>query len=96
MEDIKKINEHLRILRLEKGMSQKELAKMVGITQYTVSNIERGARSYSLRVFIKILKALETPVLDFFVDMNFVNEKEEALRKHREQIIKGILDKRNE
>ena len=38
------INEKLKRLRTEQGLSQKELAELLNITQASVSDYERGLR----------------------------------------------------
>ena len=49
-----------RELRKAKGWSQADLAQRAGVTQATVSRIERGkVASLDLKVFEKLAKALE-------------------------------------
>lgn len=48
----------IRELRLKKGMSQKELAESVGITQAQVARIETGKRSFNFDFIPVLAKAL--------------------------------------
>lgn len=48
--------------RKELGMSQRQLAKLVGITQQFMNEIESGRKSPSIEVLINICKALEIPM----------------------------------
>ena len=50
---------NLNNIRIKKGLTQKELAKLVGISQNYISEIENGNRSGSINVCIKIAKVLE-------------------------------------
>jgi len=53
-------------LRLQKGLTQQELAKMVGISVSAVSKIENGHFVPSLRVAMKIARILGTSVEKLF------------------------------
>lgn len=48
----------LRARRLACGLTQKELAQLTGTAQSTVSDIETGAVSVSLDVYLRLLEAL--------------------------------------
>jgi transcriptional regulator with XRE-family HTH domain len=50
--------ERLRELRLERMISQAELAKMADTTQATISNFERGLRTAQPRTVRKLADAL--------------------------------------
>ena len=45
--------------RIEKGLSQNKLAKLVGITQPFMAEIESGRKSPSVEVLIKICEELD-------------------------------------
>ncbi|MCL2883965.1 MAG: helix-turn-helix domain-containing protein [Oscillospiraceae bacterium] len=49
----------IREKRLDMGLSQYELAKLVGITQPFMHEIESGRKSPSVEVLIKICKELD-------------------------------------
>ena len=50
------------------GMSQKELADIVGIAQSTLCDIEQGRSKPSLPVAIKIANAIGVDDIQFFAD----------------------------
>ncbi|WP_050764272.1 helix-turn-helix domain-containing protein [Thermus aquaticus] len=57
--DAKRIGQVIREARLAKGLSQAKLAKMVGITQPSLSEIERGICAPSAPVMLRLFKALD-------------------------------------
>ena len=59
MEDYRKI---IRNKREKLGWSQYKLAKVVGITQSFMNEIEGGKKSPSIEVFFRICEALEIKV----------------------------------
>jgi transcriptional regulator with XRE-family HTH domain len=59
----------IREKRLEKGWSQLELAKLSGVSQPTISQIEKGIRKFPTHENIKkICKALEIGIEEFNED----------------------------
>lgn len=67
MSDIKeKFGKRLRKLRIDKGLSQEELSKEVGLDRTYVGKIERGEKSPSLKTIEKIAKKLDTEVWRLF------------------------------
>ena len=64
-------------VRTEKGISQEELASMIGTQRSNISRIESGAQNLSLDTFIKICDALDTDVSFSSKEVqNNQNEKE--------------------
>lgn len=55
-------------LRKAKGLSQSDLAEMAGVEQPTISRMERGSDSVTLRVFTSVADALGVQLADLFVD----------------------------
>lgn len=55
----------LKMGRLEKGLTQVDLAQRLGITQSVVSKVERGERRLDVIELRKWCRALETPLADF-------------------------------
>lgn len=45
--------------RNERGMKQEDLARLVGVTRTSISNIEKSRQSLSLEMFCKIATALD-------------------------------------
>ena len=52
----------IRNAREKRGLSQYKLAKMVGITQSFMNEIESGKKSPSIEVFFRICPALDIKV----------------------------------
>jgi len=50
------MNEKLKSLRREKGVTQDEVAKELGITKSCYSNYEQGLREPSYAILVKICK----------------------------------------
>ncbi|MEN8116877.1 MAG: helix-turn-helix transcriptional regulator [Bacteroidota bacterium] len=61
MENIK-----IKIARVEKGLSQQDLADLVGATRQTIGLIEKGKYNPSLNLCVKIAKALNRTLNDLF------------------------------
>ena len=58
--DIRKVfSQNLRRLRLERGLSQEELAHRAGIDRTYVSALERGVYSASITMLAKLAVVLE-------------------------------------
>lgn len=70
---MKRLN--LKIKRIQKGLSQKELAERVGLTNQSISDYETGKLNPSYEVMKRISKELDSPVDELF----FQNEKEEEV-----------------
>lgn len=59
-------NIKIKIARVEKGLSQQELADLVDATRQTVGLIEKGKYNPSLNLCIKIAKTLDKTLNDLF------------------------------
>lgn len=57
---------HLRVLRAERGWSQAELAKRLGVSRQTVNAIETGRYDPSLPLAFALAKAFERPIEGLF------------------------------
>ena len=60
----------VRALRLERGLSQEDLAFEAGIDRTYQSQIERAIGNPSLRVLCAIAKALDVDLLELLCDHN--------------------------
>jgi putative transcriptional regulator len=56
----------IRRLRFEKGMTQEELALRTGVSRQTIMSIERGATNPSVLLAYKIAMALQSPITEVF------------------------------
>ena len=63
---LKKIGYRLKELRLQKNLSQKELAFLVDVEISQITRIERGIINTSILNILKITKVLEITIADFF------------------------------
>lgn len=59
-------NLKLKVARIEKDLSQEELANMVGVSRQTIGLIEKGKYNPSLNLCISICKALNRTLDDLF------------------------------
>lgn len=58
----------MRGARAAKGLTQADLAKLVGASRQTISLIEAGAHNPTLRLCIDIARALDTDLNTLFWD----------------------------
>ena len=65
MENIK-----LKIARVQKGLSQQELADLCEVTRQTIGLIEKGKYNPTLNLCVKIANALNLTLNDLFWDEN--------------------------
>lgn len=62
------MNEKLKDLRDYHGISQRELARRIGVGKTTISEIERRDRLPNVLTAIRIARALETTVEEIWGD----------------------------
>ena len=63
-------NLRLKLARMEKDMSQTELAKRVGVTRQTIGMVESGDYNPTLNLSIQICKELGKTLDDLFWEDN--------------------------
>ncbi|MCM3359221.1 helix-turn-helix transcriptional regulator [Psychrobacillus sp. MER TA 171] len=56
----------MKIARMEKGLTQSELANKIGVTRQTVGLIEKGDYNPTLQLCIAIAKELDQTLNDLF------------------------------
>ena len=78
-----------RRLRLEKNLSQEEMAEKLQISRVSVSNYETGKSTPSFELVSKIVENLELPV-NYFNEAAKNSDTEQALKERIER-----LEKRN-
>ncbi len=59
-------NKKMKIARIEKDLSQEQLADLVGVTRQTIGMIEAGKFNPSLQLCISICRALGRTLDDLF------------------------------
>ena len=73
-EGVKMKRLNLKIRRIQKGLSQKELAKKVGLTNQSISDFETGRLNPSYEVMQRISTELDSSVDHLFFDYKAVVE----------------------
>lgn len=66
MEDKLILKNHLKEIRKEKGLSQSELAEMVGVSRNTISSIETGQFNPTAKLALIICIAVEKKFEEIF------------------------------
>ena len=61
---------HVKIKRIEKGLTQAQLASRVGVTRQTIGLIEKGMYNPSLQLCIAIAKELEQTLDQLFWEVD--------------------------
>lgn len=59
-------NKKLKLARVERDMSQEDLANLVGVTRQTIGLIEAGNYNPTLKLCVAICKALNKTLNDLF------------------------------
>ena len=77
------IGHQLRALRIQKGLTQEELAERTDLSKGYISQLENDLSSPSMDTFFDILEVLGCPAADFFDE-----GPEEALTIYREEDMK--------
>ena len=65
MENIK-----LKLARVEKGLSQQELADLCEVTRQTIGLIEKGKYNPTLNLCVRLARVLDLTLNDLFWDEN--------------------------
>lgn len=60
-EDSKRLGENLKTIRVEKGITQIQIAKSLGADRSFISNIENGKTNPTLSTIASLAKALGVP-----------------------------------
>ena len=59
-------NKKMKIARIEKDLSQEQLAELLGVTRQTIGLIEAGSYNPTLKLCVAICKALDQPLDELF------------------------------
>ena len=57
----------LKVFRQRKGLTQEQLADLVGVRRETIMRLEKAQYNPSLKLAVDISRAVETPLEDLFV-----------------------------
>lgn len=66
MDDKLELKNRLKEVRIEKGLSQAQLAKLVGVSRNTISSIETGQFSPTAKLALILCIALDKKFEDLF------------------------------
>lgn len=58
----------IAVIRKSKGISQKDLAKRLGITHWWLNHVESGKRRPSTELLEKVAKELDVSIKDLFLE----------------------------
>lgn len=64
--ELKLFGKNVRMLRLEKGLTQEELAEKIGVSANYIGMVERAERNTSLLKVFKIAKSLNVKTSKLF------------------------------
>ena len=59
-------NKRMKIARIEKDLSQEQLAELLGVTRQTIGLIESGSYNPTLKLCVAICEALDKTLDDLF------------------------------
>ena len=59
-------NKRMKIARIEKELSQEQLAEQLGVTRQTIGLIESGSYNPTLKLCVAICKALDKTLDELF------------------------------
>lgn len=68
-------NINLKVARVQKDLTQEELADLVGVTRQTIGMIEAGNYNPTLNLCIAICKALGKTLNDLFWEIDISNNE---------------------
>ena len=87
-ERIRLVGNRLKLLRIQKGLGQNEVAKLMGISQAHLSNIEGGRSNITLSNLLKLHDVLEVSMADLFVDIDGEMKKQSGNDVDIEDVVK--------
>ncbi|HPB88401.1 MAG TPA: helix-turn-helix transcriptional regulator [Thermotogota bacterium] len=70
----------LRELRLQKNLTQSELAELIGVDPAHISYMESGDRKPSIDTLTKLAKALKVSERDYYAFVHSFSDSESQLR----------------
>ena len=83
------VGARIKTLRMKKGLTQEELAEVVGINPKYLSGIERGRENPTFNTLISLANSLEVD----FKQMFDLLEGEDP--EHGKEYVRGLLDQAN-
>ena len=71
------VGKRVKAMRIQKGISQSELAQSIGISQAHMSNIESGRSNITLENLFALRDIFDVTMASFFVDIDGKQETSE-------------------
>ena len=68
--EFKVLGRKVKFLRIEKGISQTDMAEAIGLSQTNLSNMESGRTAITTQNLFKMREVLGCKMRDFFVDFD--------------------------
>ena len=82
------VGKRVKAMRMQKGISQSELAHRVGISQAHMSNIENGHSNITLENLFALHDILGVSMASFFVDIEEINVTASQVQGRKEAVIR--------
>ena len=89
-EAFKKLGKRLKLLRMESGITQTDMAQSIGLSQTNLSNMESGRTAITIQNLFKIQKVLNCNMSDFFVDFDIKKNNEVEQESNEVEIEEAI------
>jgi transcriptional regulator with XRE-family HTH domain len=83
----KTIGERLRTIRRERGMTQAELAEVIGTHFTSISQIERGLRGLTIQQLVKLTRALGVSPNEVLLDGKKTSER---ISRRRSRLLRRL------
>lgn len=83
---IETIGHKIRMIRKERGFTLEIMASKTGLSKGLLSQVERGISQPSLDSLWKITKALESPIIHFFEDIDQKQVHVTRVQKRRQLV----------
>lgn len=87
---VEKIGQRLRDVREVLGMTQKQMARKLKVSQSAISQIEENIESSKLKTILKLARALECEFMGAIVSRVSL---EKIIKKHAEKAAKRLLNR---
>lgn len=73
-----KIGRNLSAIRMQRGLTQEELAEAIGVTNSHIAHVENGSSGISLELILKICRTLRTTPNDILAGEHETEEKSDG------------------
>lgn len=88
----KKLARNIKRIRMERGMTQKDLADAMGSIEQSVSKFERAISAPSAKAIMQLCEALQVTPNDLYLDESDWQGWQSEKLEHQEHSINGLAD----